>query len=82
MDFQFKTQFRFQEKCETLSKYYAIAMTYHPAVLKIETQYVLNMNVRTKEVPRWTTIIVLFSCRNNISPGFVSHVFAIHCLQY
>ena len=64
--------------CETLSKYYAIAMTYHPAVFNIKTSSVLNsqyvLNIKTKEVPRWTTIINLFSAAFIFSPIHFSRV--------
>ena len=33
----------FREKCETQSKYYAIVMTYHPAVFNIKTHFVFNI---------------------------------------
>ena len=67
--------------CETLSKYYAIAMTYHPAVFNIKTSSVLNpryvFNIKTKEVPRWTTITDLFSAASIFSPHF-SRVMFFH----
>ena len=64
--YSIQTQFRFGEKCETLSKYYAIEMTYHLAVFNIKTPFVFN--IKFKEVPRWTTIINLFSAAFISSP--------------
>ena len=53
-------------------------MTYHPAMFNIKTSSALNsryvLNIKTKEVPRWTTIINLFSAAFIFSPIHFSRV--------